>query len=105
MATILARKNIDEAVSTVDTYIALANDIFDDLRSTVESLIPANFDGDAAEGFKEFFNAKVVPALTVNLTEPSGSLTSSIKEMLESIKTQILDQVDPQLGEANRNPG
>jgi hypothetical protein len=30
---------------------------------------------------------------------------ASVKSILESIQTQLLDTVDPQLGENNSNPG
>ena len=105
MATLLTSADINNAISAVDTYITKATGIFNNMQSTINSLTGSNFMGDASNGFGDFFTNQVTPVLTENLTDPGTSLTSSIKEMLESIKEQLLDTVDPQLGEGNRNPG
>lgn len=105
MATILTHEIINNAKESVDTYISTANNLYDQLSGVINSLIGTNFSGDAADGYKFFFDSKVVPALTDNLTSPESSLTAGIKNILEGIENQLLDTVDPQLGDANRNPG
>ena len=105
MATILTSADINNAISAVDTYVTKATGIYNNLESTLNSLTGSNFIGDASNGYDDFFTSKVKPVLTENLTDPGTSLTSSIKEMLQSIKEQLLDTVDPQLGDGNRNPG
>ena len=59
----------------------------------------------AAEGYKDFYTNKVLPAITENLTQQGNSLTASIKTMLDNIQQQLLNTVDPQLADFNRNPG
>lgn len=105
MATILTKAIITSATEKVDTYISTANSLYEELQGVINSLTTANFNGDASDGYKEFFTSKVTPALTENLTAPNSSLTAGIKSILESIQTQLLDTVDPDLGNVNRNPG
>ena len=104
MATILTSAIIENANNSVDTYISTAQALYDELSGLINSLIGGDFSGDAAEGYKAFFDEKVTPALTENLIDQGSSLTASIKSILTSIKEQLLDSVDPQLGEINRDP-
>ena len=105
MATILTSADINNAISVVDAYVTKATGIFNNLQSTINTLTSSNFMGDASDGFKDFFTSQVTPVLTENLTDPGSSLTASIKQMLDSIREQLLSTVDPQLGDGNRNPG
>lgn len=104
MATVLTHATIAQAIEKVDEYIASTQGIYSQLDSIINSLIPANFSGDAADGYKYFYTERVVPAVTENLNDPNRSLMASIRKILESIQTQLLDTIDPQLGENNRNP-
>ena len=105
MATILTKAIITNALQEVDSYIATANSLYQDLQGVINTLTTANFNGDASDGYKVFFDGKVTPALTENLTAPNSSLTAGIKSILETIQSQLLDTVDPELGNTNRNPG
>ncbi len=105
MASVLTHAIITSATEKVDAYVTTANALYEELSGVVNGLTAANFMGDASEGFKAFFAEKVVPALTENLTAPGSSLMSSVKSILESVQTQLLDTVDPQMGDNNRNPG
>lgn len=105
MATVLTHAIISSATEKVDTYVATASGLYDELSELISTLTSSNFIGDAAEGYKDFFNSKVTPALTENLTIGSDSLMEGIKKLLENIQTQLLDTIDPQLGENNSNPG
>ena len=105
MASVLTHAIISSAIEKVDSYAASATGLYDELNGVITNLVSANFNGDAANGYSAFYNEKVVPAITENLTNPGSSLTASIKSMLESIQTQLMDTVDPQLGDNNRNPG
>lgn len=105
MATILTHAIIANATEKVDAYIATTNGLYEELSGVIATLTASNFNGDAAEGYKVFFNEQVTPALTENLNAPSTSLMAGVKSILESIQTQLLDTVDPQLGETNSNPG
>ena len=103
MATVLTKAIINSATDAVDTYIGTANSIANDLNLLISGLTGENFKGDAADGYTTFYTEKVVPAVTENLTG-TNSLMKSIKTILDSIQTQLLDTLDPQLGDFNRNP-
>lgn len=105
MASILSHAIISNATETVNSYITTVNGLNDELAGIISTLTTANFIGDASDGYKYFYTEKVLPAITQNLVDPSASLTASIKNMLESIQTQLLDTIDTQLGENNQNPG
>ncbi len=105
MASILTSAIIVNAKSSVSTYVSTAQGLYDELQTLINNLTSTNFTGDAADGFKDFFNSKATPALQANLTEPGSSITAGIDKMLDSIKEQLLDTVDPKLGEINRDPG
>lgn len=105
MATVLTHAIIEGAKGTVDTYISTAIGLYQELESAITTLTGSNFSGDASDGYKAFFAEKAKPALTENLTDANTSLMASIKGILESIETQLLDTVDPQLGDNNRDPG
>ena len=105
MATILTKAIISDATSAVDTYIASAKGLEEELSGVITALVGSNFSGDAANGYMTFFKNQVVPALADNLTATQNSLMASIKGILSSIELQLLDTVDPKLGENNQNPG
>lgn len=105
MASILTHAIISSATEKVDTYMTSVNGIYEELNGIISTLTASNFNGDASDGYKVFYTQKVVPALTENLTAPQNSLMASLKDMLTGIETQLLDTVDPQLGENNKNPG
>lgn len=105
MATVLTYSIISNATEKVETYVSTCNGLYEELEGVLGNLLSANFNGDAADGYNAFFKEKITPALTDNLTVPGESLTAGIRSILETIQEQLLNTVDPQLGEANRNPG
>lgn len=105
MSTILTHAIISKATEAVDSYVSSANELKNELDGILSTLTTNNFNGDASNGYRVFYDKTVVPALTTNLTEPGSSIMAGIKSMLETIQEQLLDQVDPQLGENNQNPG
>ncbi|SDA23138.1 hypothetical protein SAMN02910447_02290 [Ruminococcus sp. YE71] len=104
MASILTSAIIVNTKSSVSTYVTTAQGLYDELQTLINNLTSSNFMGDASDGFKDFFNSKATPALVANLTEPGSSITAGLQSMLDSIKEQLLDTVDPQLGDINRDP-
>ncbi|MBR1764673.1 MAG: hypothetical protein IJ746_04700 [Ruminococcus sp.] len=104
MASILTSAIIVNAKASVTTYQNTVQGLYDELSALLAELTADNFMGDASTGFNEFFKTKATPAIVDNLIAPEQSLTAGINNMLESIKTQLLDTVDPQLGEINRDP-
>lgn len=105
MATVLSHAIISNASEKVDTYVTTATALYDELSGILANLVSANFNGEAADGYHVFYTQKVVPAITENLTAPSTSLMANIKSILESIQTQLLDTVDPELGNNNKSVG
>ncbi|MBR6045156.1 MAG: hypothetical protein IKP47_05930 [Ruminococcus sp.] len=104
MASILTSAIIVNAKASLTTYQTAAQGLYDELNALIGQLTASNFMGDAADGFNEFFRTKATPALVDNLIAPESSLAAGISTMLESIKVNLLDTVDPQLGEINRDP-
>lgn len=105
MSTILSSAIVDSAKSIVDTYVASISALNGELENIINTLTGNNFVGDASLGYKEFYTNKVLPAITENLIEQGNSLTASIKSMLDNIQQQLLNTVDPQLGDSNREQG
>ena len=105
MASILSSAMIVNAQSSVSNYVATTQELYSELQSIINNLTAAGFMGDAANGYKELFTTKATPAPVGNLNEPQGSLTAGINSMLETIREQLLDTVDPGLGKLNQNPG
>ncbi len=105
MSTVLTYAIIANAVEAVDSYVTTANGLQNELEGIIGNLTATNFNGDASKGYRFFYDQTVIPAITTNLTEPGSSIMAGVKSMLETIQTQLLDQVDPQLGDNNKNPG
>ena len=105
MSTILTHAIVANINGAVDNYVTQAQGLASELDGIINTLTGNNFNDDASDGYKAFYTTKVVPAITENLTSPEGSLTASIKQIMQTIEQQLLDTVDPQLGENNRNPG
>ncbi len=102
MATILSGAIVTQAKDAVDAYVQTATSLYGELESEINSLTSSNFIGDASDGYKSFFDTKVKPALTENLTDPGTSMTANLKSILDSIQEQLLNTVDTQLGNSNR---
>ena len=105
MSTILTSAIVESAKASVDTYISSIESLNGELEQIMNTLTSSNFNGEAAEGYKDFYTNKVLPAITENLTQQGNSLTASFKTMLDNIQQQLLNTVDPQLADFNRNPG
>jgi len=101
MPTILSTQIIENAKAVVDTYENTANNLLEDIKAAINKLAPADFEGDASEGYNEFFTSKATPALDTNMK----SLTKGIRDILDSIGGQLMATVDVQLGNFNRDPG
>ena len=104
MASILTSAIIVNAKDSVQTYVTTAQALYDELSALINQLTGNSFIGDASTGFKDFFTTKATPVLADNLTEPGKSITAGLNSMLDSIKEQLLDTVDPKLGDINRDP-
>lgn len=104
MSTILATSMIESAKGNVDEYVSAVQSLNGQLQSIMTTLSGDNFVGDAADGYKEFYTSKIVPAIEENLIG-GASLTSNIKTILDNIQQQLISTVDPTLGNNNRGAG
>ena len=98
--TILTTENLTEARNAVTTYRSTCESIFSKLQADINSLTGADFIGDASKGYVDFFS-QVTPALTTNLTGTEQSVTSMLESLLTLVE-QMLNPVDPELGNANK---
>ncbi len=101
MASILTHAIISDAISAIETYESTCNNIYDSFQDTINTLTSSNWNGDGADGCKQFFNTTVTSGLKEGIT----SMTTTLKQMLTNIQETLLDNVDPQLGDNNRNSG
>ncbi len=95
---------LEQALRAIEDYRESVKGLNNNLKQTVEGLIPASFSGSAAEGFKAFYTNNIEPNINTNLFQ----MLDGLKNICEAIKAQIpgMDQgVDEQLGQVNKNPG
>ena len=103
-STKLKAADIDAAMAAVDVYANTCNEIFSKLKTTITTLTAqgADFNGDSAVGYNDFFT-QLTLVLVDRLTAPDGSLSANLKKLLTEIKVALLDTVDPNMGNQNRN--
>ncbi len=101
MPSILSSSTIVNAKDSVKTYSDTTAALYEELSSLINQLRADGFQGDASDGYDEFFRTKATPALVDNL----NAVTDGITSMLDTIQEQLLNTMDPKLGEVNRNPG
>ena len=101
MATVLTHATIAEAREAVETYVSTCNGIYEGLHGTLGGLTNSNWTGEGAEGCKYFYNNTASPVLTEGLT----SIAKAMNDILTNVEETLLNQLDPQLGEANKDPG
>lgn len=104
--TVLSKQHIDAATQAVNDYVATATTLYGELVDLINKLRATDFIGDASNGFEVFFTQSVTPALTTNLTDPTGSLTYTVKNLLNDvIYANLNGHVDPELGKGNESAG
>jgi uncharacterized protein YukE len=91
---------MQNALAAVEDYRTKSANLNKELGETVENLIPANFSGSAADGFKFFYTSKIEPAVGEELTK----LLNTLKDMFDAtLKAIPGDQgIDEQLASENR---
>lgn len=105
MASILTAQIITDAQAALTNYQTECERLYKELETTISNLRTDAFVGDASNGYDQFFREQATPPLTTNLYGNDEALIDSLRAMLGSIKEQLLDTVDPGLGDANRNAG
>lgn len=100
----ITKDMMKNAVEAIDAYQKAINGYNSELETEITGLIPTNFSGSAATGFKHFYDNQVKPNIETNLT----SMLNSLKGVCNTISKQIpgdSEGVDDKLGEGNKNPG
>jgi len=98
---------IQNAIKSIDDYRSTASALHGRLTSAVDTLIPGNFSGSAANGFKTFYNEtieKVIGETEGSQDQTLAQLLDTLKSMLEGILKAIpadSEGLDDQLGKGN----
>lgn len=89
------------ALSVIEDYETKTKNLHTQLNDTVAALIPGNFSGNAADGFKDFYTNKIDPAVGESLTGLITTLREIVEGTLEAIPDT--DGLDDQLAEGNKS--
>jgi uncharacterized protein YukE len=93
-------KMLTDVKDAVSDYRGKANSLKEQLESEVNGLVGSNFVGEAANGFKDFYNKNIVPA--------NGEGLDKLLTAIDDIAQGALDAIpggsglDDQLAEGNR---
>lgn len=88
------------ALSVIEDYQTTTDNLYKELNDLISGLIPANFSGNAADGFKYFFDNKIEPAVGKGLTDLINALHDIMQATLEAIPDS--EGLDDQLAEENK---
>lgn len=88
------------ALSVIENYQTTTDNLHKQLDDLVGALIPANFSGNAADGFKYFYDSKIEPAIGKGLTDLITALHDIMQGTLEAIPDA--EGLDDQLAEENK---
>ncbi len=88
------------ALKAIADYREQSTSLHDQLADEVENLIPGNFSGSAADGFKTFYTEKIEPAVGTGLTQLLDALRDICQGTLDAIPNT--EGLDDQLGEGNK---
>lgn len=99
--TKLTHADIAAANAAVDDYLSKADGLYEELQGTITKLLGADvFSGDAAVGFKHFYDTNVTPVLTDSVS----AVCKGMKDILTGVETALLNTVDPGLKDFNMDP-
>ena len=101
MATILTSEIISQAMGVIETYKSNVDAANNNLKNMIETLRQDGFIGDGSDGYEVFFTDKVTPAIKDNLYG-EASLMKMLTDILQGISDSLLDTVDPQIGDKNK---
>lgn len=95
---------IDAAKQAISDYQATITGLNGELQSEIDGLIPGNFSGSAANGFKAFYETNIQPNVTDGLTK----MLQALDGICDNVKSYIPGEeqgVDDQLGQGNQGAG
>lgn len=89
------------ALKVIEEYQTKTINLHTQLTDTVNSLIPGSFSGNAAEGYKAFYQNSIEPAVGEGLTQLLKALHDIVQGTLEAIPDT--NGLDDKLGEGNKS--
>lgn len=96
---------IKSALSAIDEYEATVKSVYSKLESTMNELIPGNFSGNAAQGFRQFFDDNIANLADTNIESAGVSqIIKLLREIVNGISDAIpkeTDGLDDQLAAEN----
>ena len=96
---------INSAISAIEEYETTVKSLYSNLESTMSELIPGNFSGSAAQGFKQFFDENITKLADANDESTAvAQIIKLLKEIVNGISDAIPkdnDGLDDQLAEQN----
>lgn len=95
----ITQKMMTDIKDAVSEYRSKAQANSDKLDGEVNGLIPANFSGAAAEGYKAFYDKNIVPATGEGLTNLLKAIDDIAQGALDAIPGG--NGLDDQLAEGN----
>lgn len=95
----MTQKMMTDIKDAVSDYRAKANALAEELEGEVNGLIPGNFSGAAADGFKQFYTKNIVPANGEGLTKLLDAIDDMAQGALDAIPGG--NGLDDQLADGN----
>jgi len=94
---------LQNAMQAIEDYKATTDNLKTQLDNTINTLLSSSFSGNAAEGFKFFYDNTIRPAIEEGLS----SLLTTLNDIMDGILKAIPGEngLDDQLGEQNRQQG
>ncbi len=86
---------IDNAKAAIEEYQNTVKALFSQMEDTMSALIPGNFSGSAAEGFKDFYNNNIKPVIN---TDDTASGVMQIISLLNNIVEGISQAIPAEQG-------
>ena len=95
---------LEAAKQAISNYQETITGLNGELQSEIDGLIPGNFSGSAANGFKAFYETNIQPNVTDGLTK----MLQALDGICDNVKSYIPGEeqgVDDQLGQGNQGAG
>ncbi len=92
---------MNNALKAIQEYTETAKGLKTQLESTMGGLVPGNFSGNAADGFKIFYDDKIVPVIGKGVDDIVQLLTDIVQGTLDAIPADSTG-LDDQLASENK---
>lgn len=104
--TILEQSNITQAKNAITTYMNTCDELNKQLNTIITDLtaVGKGFNGNAADGYVDFYN-QVKPAFTTQLLGEEAGLMPSLIKILDAVYNALNATMDVDLGNNNKAAG